>query len=94
MRPEVTRRNLVIQMDPDALNALVGQRFTVGSVLMEGIELCTPCVRPPTYLGRPKDSSTFVKGYLQTGGLRARIVNGCTLRRGDGVRTAPPEPTR
>lgn len=94
MGQEKVRRNLVVKMDAGTLNGWVGKRFKVGDVLMEGVELCTPCVRPPMYLGREQQArSAFVKGFLPNGGLRARIIEGGTLRVGNSVRPVP-TPTR
>ena len=49
--PRDTRRNIVTEgID---LNLLVGKRFMVGGVHMQGVELCAPCARPSALLGRP-----------------------------------------
>jgi|GEM_PF-268129 len=65
-----TRRNIVIEIDPDQLNNLVGKRFKVGDVIMEGVELCTPCSRPSKLSGKPE----FEQAFENRGGLRARII--------------------
>lgn len=77
-----TRRNLVATLSSDQLNALVGKRFKVGEVLMEGVELCEPCRRPPTLLGRSKDGEAFELAFKNRGGLRARILRGGNIHRG------------
>ena len=74
-----SRRNIVTKGVP--LNHLVGRRFVVGDVLLQGIRLCEPCA----YL----ESLTIqgVKnGLVHRGGLRAQILNGGTIRVGDIVK--------
>jgi len=73
---EQSRRNLVVTLSSDQLNSLVGERFKVGEVLMEGVELCEPCGRPPTLIGRPKDGEAFESAFTNRGGIRARIIRG------------------
>src|SRR5258706_1367992 len=81
-----TRRNLLLgNIDPLQLDSLVGQQFTVGGVIMEGVERSTPCVEPPTVLGRPEDGPAFVKAFLPSGGIKARIVSGGRIRVGDTI---------
>jgi len=70
------RRNLTIRgVD---LGALVGARFTVGEVVLEGVRDCPPCVHLEELTGR-----AVLRPLLNRGGLRARIVVGGTLRVGD-----------
>lgn len=76
-----TRRNLVVTLSSDQLNALVGGRFKVGDVLMEGVELCEPCRRPPTLIGRPQDGQAFETAFENRGGLRARILRSGTIHK-------------
>jgi len=74
-----TRRNIVTKGVP--LNHLVGRRFMVGDVFLQGIRLCEPC----SYL----ESLTMqgVKnGLVHRGGLRAQILNSGTIRVGDKVK--------
>jgi MOSC domain-containing protein YiiM len=62
------------------LNALVGRRFRVGDVLLEGTKPCRPCdhLEAMTQPG--------VKAALENkGGLCARILTGGVLRVGDVV---------
>ena len=62
------------------LNALVGRRFRVGEVLLEGTKPCRPCDHLEA-LTQPG-----VKAALEDrGGLCARIVTGGVLRVGDPV---------
>lgn len=71
---EETRRNLITDLSVDALNELVGKRFMVGNVVMEGTELCTPCTRPAIVLKRKEDGKPFEEAFENRGGLRARII--------------------
>lgn len=76
--PGDTRRNLVTQGVP--LNHLVGRSFRVGEVTLEGVKLCEPCGR------LEKLTREGVKaGLVHRGGLRARIVSGGVIRKGDIV---------
>ncbi len=73
-----TRRNLLTRDVP--LNHLVGREFTVGDVLLRGVELCEPC----GYL----ESLTCegIEAALQhRGGLRAEVLRGGLLRVGDEI---------
>ena len=62
------------------LNDLVGKRFTVGSVELEGMELCEPCnhLQSLTQQG-------VLRGLVHRGGLRADIVSGGRIAVGDEV---------
>ncbi|MBI4349491.1 MAG: hypothetical protein HY553_21830 [Elusimicrobia bacterium] len=80
IEPRDTRRNLLTVGVP--LNHLVGRRFRVGEVLLEGVELCDPCGHMEQLSGvaGAKDA------LANRGGLRARIVESGTLRVGDAIR--------
>lgn len=78
--PEQARRNLVTRGVP--LNHLVGKEFLVGGVLLRGIRLCEPCAHLEKLT-----AATGIKDALKhRGGLRAAIVRGGLLRRGDPIR--------
>ncbi|MFF0296810.1 MOSC domain-containing protein [Kitasatospora sp. NPDC004614] len=78
------RRNVVCRGVP--LTELVGREFTVGDqVRLLGIALSEPCARLEQ-LTRPG----VLRGLLHRGGLRARILEGGTLRTGDPIRPADP----
>jgi MOSC domain-containing protein YiiM len=62
------------------LNALVGQRFTVGEVECVGIELCEPC----THL-QALTQPGVLRGLVHRGGLRADVVRGGRIAVGDTV---------
>jgi MOSC domain-containing protein YiiM len=84
LRVEEHRRNLTVR--GVRLPELLGQRFAIGDVVLEGIKDCPPCVHLEELTGKP------VTGPLATrGGLRARIVVGGTIRVGDAVTSSVPE---
>ena len=73
-----TRRNLLTEGVP--LNHLVGKTFSVGEVLLRGVELCEPCghLEKLTCAG-------IKRALIHRGGLRAQIVRSGVLRVGDVV---------
>jgi MOSC domain-containing protein YiiM len=62
------------------LNDLVGQRFSVGAAILEGIRLCEPCAHLGQILG-----PEVVRGMVHRSGLRVRIIDGATIRPGDTI---------
>ncbi len=76
-----SRRNLLTRGVP--LNHLVGKRFRVGGLLLEGQQLCEPCSHLEK-LTRKK----LISPFLHRCGLRARVVEGGTLKVGDLVQEA------
>jgi hypothetical protein len=82
---EETRRNLVVSVGLHALNELIEQEFEVGDVRMRGVELCDPCVRPPSLLGREQDGPAFVKAFLHIGGIRAVPLTSGSIHEGDAI---------
>ena len=72
------RRNLVTR--GVRLNELLGKRFRVGAVEMEGMELCEPCK-----LWAKRTHAQILPFFKGKGGLRARILTSGTLRLGDEV---------
>ncbi|HEY7876045.1 MAG TPA: MOSC domain-containing protein [Actinomycetota bacterium] len=84
--PADARRNIVTRGVP--LNHLVGRRFTVGDATLIGIRLCEPC----THLTKLV-SGDFRKALVHRGGLRAEVLEGAEIHRGDVLRpTDPHEP--
>lgn len=76
---EASRRNVLTRgID---LNALVGQRFTVGSVEAVGVELAEPCTKLRRLSGEPG----VLRGLVHRGGLRADVVRGGRISVGDPV---------
>jgi hypothetical protein len=67
-----TRRNIVIgNMSAEDLNSLIGKTFALGSLVLKGTELCTPCQRPAQLLGKP----SFMGAFEGLGGLRVEIMH-------------------
>jgi MOSC domain-containing protein YiiM len=82
MAPDQPRRNLVtVGVN---LNALCGQRFLVGDVELEGLELCEPCG-----LLAKRTHRDVLKFLVHKGGLRARIRSGGLIRVGDSIAAMP-----
>jgi hypothetical protein len=79
LQPGQTRRNLVTRGVP--LNQLVGKDFAVGEVILRGHRLCEPC----DHLERLTVAGVK-KGLVHRGGLRAQVVRGGVVRKGDAVR--------
>lgn len=82
LAPQAPRRNLVTS--GVRLNELCGQRFRVGEVELEGLDLCEPC----SLFGQ-RTYSQAVRFFVKRGGLRCRIVKGGVLRVGDEIGALP-----
>lgn len=77
--PSTTRRNLVTSgID---LKALVGQDFRIGPALVRGVALNPPCSRLEKLAAVPG----LRRAMTGRGGIRADILEGGTVRRGDKV---------
>lgn len=61
------RRNIVTR--GVRLNDLVGKRFRIGEVVLEGTSLCEPCAHLERLVGRP-----LLRALVHCGGLRANIL--------------------
>jgi len=75
------RRNIVTQ--GVRLNDLVGHRFVVGSVTLEGMRLCEPCAHLAALV-----SEKVLPGLVHRGGLRARVLSSGNVRPSDIVSSA------
>jgi MOSC domain-containing protein YiiM len=75
------RRNLTTRDVP--LNHLVGRRFHVGEVMLEGGRLNTPCRYIDMITGQ-----TICDLLEHRSGLNCRIVSGGVIRPGDRIRPA------
>ena len=78
LAPHEPRRNLVTV--GVRLNELCGEHFLVGSVELEGLELCEPC---GTFAKRTHPQ--VVRHFVHKGGLRCRIIRGGVIRVGDAI---------
>lgn len=83
LSPSATRRNIATRGVP--LNHLVGKRFRVGEVLMEGVRLCEPCAHLEGLTQKG-----VLAGLVHRGGLRVNILTEGTIRIGDPIRPASP----
>lgn len=79
LSPAAARRNVATRGVP--LNHLVGRRFRIGEVVLEGRRLCEPC----SHLARLTEPGVL-PGLVHRGGLRADIVRGGEIRVGDPIR--------
>jgi MOSC domain-containing protein YiiM len=70
LSPGAHRRN--VTTEDVALNHLDGERFRIGDVVCEGVELCEPC----SYLERHLEAEGIREALVHRGGLRARILEG------------------
>lgn len=78
LAPADHRRNVTTRDVP--VNHLVGRRFRIGAVLLEGTRLSTPCRHIEQITGQ--EIFTFL---LNRSGLHARILDGGDIRLGDAV---------
>lgn len=76
--PGESRRNITTRGVP--LNDLIGKRFRVGEVLVEGSELCEPCAKLEKWTGKP-----VLAEMMGRSGLRAYILEGGHIRIGDAI---------
>lgn len=77
------RRNVTVR--GVRLAELIGSRLQVGEVVLEGVLDCPPCEHLQALLGKP-----VLRPLVGRGGLRARILQGGTLRVGDPVSVLAP----
>ena len=77
------RRNLTTR--GVRLDDLLGRRFQVGEVQLEGVKDCPPCDHLQELVGKP-----VLQPLVNRGGLRARVVVGGVLRVGDRISALEP----
>ena len=79
-----TGRNIVTsEVD---LNRLIGRRFRVGAVILEGMELCEPCATLGARLRTEQVSaSDIVRHFTHSAGIRAFVRSSGEIRLGDTV---------
>ena len=73
------RRNIVTK--GIRLNKLVGKKFKIGSVELEGVDLCRPC----RHLTEVLNQDNILKEFLRRGGLRCQILSSSTIQIGDEI---------
>ena len=74
------RRNVITK--GIKLNNLVGKKFQVGKVKLEGIDLCRPC----KHLSEVLNQENIIKEFLRRGGLRCQILNSSKIEVGDKIK--------
>ncbi|MGH2747323.1 MAG: MOSC domain-containing protein [Actinomycetota bacterium] len=77
--PEDSRRN--VHTRGIRLDQLLGKRFLVGEVELEGLEPNPPCA----HLQRLANKK-LLQPMIERGGIRARVVSGGTINEGDAIR--------
>jgi MOSC domain-containing protein YiiM len=82
LRSDEHRRNLTTR--GVTLLDLIGKRFRVGEVVLEGVKDCPPCEHLESLTGK-----ALIRPLLNRGGLRARVVEGGTIRVGDAIEVVP-----
>ena len=74
------RRNVITK--GTRLNELVGKKFFVGDIELEGIDLCRPC----KHLNEILNQENILKEFLRKGGLRCQILNSSIIKINDLIK--------
>tara|TARA_B100002019_G_scaffold285083_1_gene293614 strand:- start:733 stop:1176 length:444 start_codon:yes stop_codon:yes gene_type:complete len=74
------RRNLITK--GIKLNDLVGKKFLIGNVKVEGIDLCRPC----KHLTEMLNQDNILKEFLRRGGLRCQILSSSKIQVDDRIK--------
>ena len=74
------RRNIITK--GIQLNDLVGKKFKIGKVELEGIDLCRPC----RHLCEILDQDNIIKEFLRSGGLRCQILSSSLIEVGNEIK--------
>ena len=74
------RRNVVTK--GIRLNELIGKKFVIGKVKVEGIDLCRPCRHLTETLGQ----ENIIKEFLRKGGLRCQILSSSSISVNDIIK--------
>jgi MOSC domain-containing protein YiiM len=82
LQPVEHRRNLTVR--GVQLSELLGERFTIGEVVLEGVRDCPPCEHLVQLTGKP-----VLEPLVNRGGLRARVLESGRLRVGDTISAQP-----
>ncbi len=78
VRPDLVRRNIVVR--GIELTPMIGRRFRIGEVLLEGTGPCAPCSRMDENLGDGGRLAMKCRG-----GLTAKVIEPGQIRLGDSV---------
>ena len=73
------RRNIVTK--GIKLNDLIGKKFHIGNVKLEGIDLCRPC----RHLSEVLNQDNIIKEFLRRGGLRCQILTSSSIEVGSKI---------
>ena len=74
------RRNIITK--GIRLNDLIGKKFLVGNVKIEGIDLCRPC----RHLTEILNQENILKEFLRKGGLRCQILSSSSISVNDIIK--------
>ena len=74
------RRNIITK--EIELNNLIGKKFFIGKVQVEGIDLCRPC----RHLTEMLNQENILKEFLRKGGLRCKILTSSKINIGDKIK--------
>jgi len=74
------RRNIITK--GIRLNHLIGKKFQIGNVKVEGIDLCRPC----RHLTEMLNHKNILKEFLRRGGLRCQILSSSKIIVGDEIK--------
>ena len=74
------RRNIITK--GIQLNDLVGKKFQIGKVELEGIDLCRPC----RHLCEDLNQDNILKEFLRRGGLRCQILSSSSIEVGSKIK--------
>jgi len=61
---------------------LVGKKFLIGNVKVEGIDLCRPC----KHLTEMLNQDNILKEFLRRGGLRCQILSSSKIQVDDRIK--------
>jgi MOSC domain-containing protein YiiM len=74
------RRNVITK--EIELNNLIGKKFFIGKVEVEGIDLCRPC----RHLTEMLNQGNILKEFMRRGGLRCRILTSSQININDKIK--------
>tara|TARA_B100000035_G_scaffold293327_1_gene282697 strand:+ start:450 stop:896 length:447 start_codon:yes stop_codon:yes gene_type:complete len=74
------RRNIITK--GIQLNDLIGKKFQIGKVELEGVDLCRPC----RHLCEVLNQDNIIKEFLRRGGLRCQILSSSSIEVGNKIR--------